>query len=105
MNFPIMISRGRVLLWGAAFVLLLTAASHAADFTDHVVSVLDGDSVEVLHNQHPTVFDLAAYRLPGEWPSLRRASETGCLSPRDTAAGLPFTCNRFGQLDLTTVYF
>jgi endonuclease YncB( thermonuclease family) len=25
----------------------------AADFTGQVVSVLDGDTIEVLHNQHP----------------------------------------------------
>ena len=34
-------------------VISLTAASGYADFTDPVVSVLDGDTLEVLHNQHP----------------------------------------------------
>jgi micrococcal nuclease len=44
-----MISKGRVLLWSAAFVLLV-AAAHAADFSGPVVSVLDGDTIEVLHH-------------------------------------------------------
>ena len=53
MTFPMMVSKGRVLLWSAAFVLLWAAPAHAADFTGPVVSVLDGDTIEVLHNTHP----------------------------------------------------
>jgi micrococcal nuclease len=35
-------------------VALLTPTTvFAADFTSPVVSVLDGDTIEVLHNQHP----------------------------------------------------
>jgi endonuclease YncB( thermonuclease family) len=34
-------------------LLLLTASTVFADFTGLVVSVLDGDTIEVLHNQHP----------------------------------------------------
>ena len=49
MTFPMMISKGRVLLWSAAFVLLASPA-RAADFSGLVVSVLDGDTIEVLHN-------------------------------------------------------
>ena len=52
MIFPMMISKGRVLLWSAAFVLLLAAPTHAADFSGPVVSVLEGDTIEVLHNTH-----------------------------------------------------
>src|SRR5580765_4278033 len=52
MTFPIMISKGRVILWSAAFVLLASSI-HAADFSGLVVSVLDGDTIEVLHNTHP----------------------------------------------------
>jgi endonuclease YncB( thermonuclease family) len=38
------------------FTLLLTllfASAARADFTGPVVSVLDGDTIEVLHNTHP----------------------------------------------------
>ncbi|HEX4967057.1 MAG TPA: hypothetical protein VFV44_00925, partial [Nitrospiraceae bacterium] len=39
---------------GCAGVLLLLCASLAtADFTGPVVSVLDGDTIEVLHNSRP----------------------------------------------------
>ena len=34
-------------------LLLLPRSLFAADFTGPVVSVLDGDTLEVLHNQHP----------------------------------------------------
>jgi endonuclease YncB( thermonuclease family) len=53
MTFPMIASKGRVLLWSAAFVLLGTIPTLAADFTGSVISVLDGDTIEVLHNQHP----------------------------------------------------
>ncbi len=53
MTFPMIASKGRVLLWSAAFVLLWAAPAHAADFSGHVVSILDGDTIEVLHNNHP----------------------------------------------------
>ena len=33
--------------------LLIPVCSLAADFTSPVISVLDGDTIEVLHNQHP----------------------------------------------------
>lgn len=35
------------------FVLLLSANGWCADYTAPVVSVLDGDTIEVMHNQHP----------------------------------------------------
>ena len=52
MTSPMMVSKGHVLLWSAAFVLFWVAHTHAADFTGQVVSILDGDTLEVLHNQH-----------------------------------------------------
>ena len=36
----------------------------AADFTTHVVSVLDGDTIEVLHNQHPERIRLSGIDCP-----------------------------------------
>ena len=35
-------------------VLLIFCQVQAADFSGPVVSVLDGDTIEVLHNHHPT---------------------------------------------------
>jgi endonuclease YncB( thermonuclease family) len=35
------------------FVFLVCPYSSFADFTGRVVCVLDGDTIEVLHNQHP----------------------------------------------------
>ena len=63
MTFPIMLSKGRVLLWSAAFVLLASSA-HAADFSGLVVSVLDGDTIEVLHNRHPERIRLSGIDCP-----------------------------------------
>ena len=50
MTFPMIASKGRILLWSAALVLLGTVPTLAADFTGPVVSVLDGDMIEVLHH-------------------------------------------------------
>jgi micrococcal nuclease len=52
MTFPMIASKGRVLLWSAAFVLLGTVPTLAADFTGLVVSVVDGDTIEVLNGHH-----------------------------------------------------
>ena len=38
--------------------------AHAADFTGPVVSVLDGDTIEVLHNQHPERIRLSGIDCP-----------------------------------------
>ena len=64
MTFPMMISKGRGLLWSAAFVLFLTAPAHAADFSGPVVSVLDGDTIEVLHNTRPERIRLSGIDCP-----------------------------------------
>jgi endonuclease YncB( thermonuclease family) len=52
MTFPMIANKGRVLLWSAAFVLLGAAPTLAADFSGSVVSVLDGDTLEVLNGHH-----------------------------------------------------
>ena len=66
MTFPMLISKGRVLLWSAAFVLL-AAPAHAADFTGPVVSVLDGDTIEVLHNTYPERIRLSGIGCPKKY--------------------------------------
>jgi micrococcal nuclease len=42
-----------VTLWAALLQILLASAAVAVDFSGPVVSVLDGDTIEVLHNTHP----------------------------------------------------
>jgi endonuclease YncB( thermonuclease family) len=41
------------ILWLMYNSLLYPLLALAADFTDPVVSILDGDTIEFLHNQHP----------------------------------------------------
>ena len=64
MTVPMMISKGCVLLWSTAFVLLLPVPADAADFSGSVISVLDGDTIEVLHNQHPERIRLSGIDCP-----------------------------------------
>jgi endonuclease YncB( thermonuclease family) len=52
MSFPMIVRKGRVLLWSAAFVLLWAASAHAADFSSHVVFIIDGNTFEVLNGHH-----------------------------------------------------
>jgi Staphylococcal nuclease homologue len=59
-----MASKGRVLLWSAAFVLLWAAPTHAADFSGHVVGILDGDTIEVLHTQRAEPIRLSGIDCP-----------------------------------------
>jgi micrococcal nuclease len=64
MTFPMIASKGRILLWSAAFVLLGTVPTLAADFTGPVVAVLDGDTLEVLHHQRPERIRLSGIDCP-----------------------------------------
>ena len=57
-------SKGRVLLWSAAFVLLRAVPTLAADFTSPVVSVLDGDTIEVLNGHHAERIRLSGIDCP-----------------------------------------
>jgi micrococcal nuclease len=45
-------------------LLLLTASTIIADFTGQVVSVLDGDTIEILHNRHPERIRLSGIDCP-----------------------------------------
>ena len=53
MSFPMMASKGRICLCCVACVLLWAAPAHVADFSGPVVAILDGDTIEVMQNQHP----------------------------------------------------
>ena len=48
----------------ACFIILLSAHSVFADFSGPVVSILDGDTLEVLHNQHPERIRLSGIDCP-----------------------------------------
>ena len=45
-------------------LLLLTSSTVFADFTGLVVSVLDGDTIEVLHNRHAERIRLSGIDCP-----------------------------------------
>ena len=47
-----------------ALWLFVASAVNAADFSGSVVSVLDGDTIEVLHNQHPERIRLSGIDCP-----------------------------------------
>ncbi len=40
------------------------ASAHAADFSGHVVAIIDGDTIEVLHNTHPERVRLSGIDCP-----------------------------------------
>jgi micrococcal nuclease len=46
------------------FYFILPTPGSTADFTGHVVSVLDGDTIEVLHNQRPERIRLSGIDCP-----------------------------------------
>jgi endonuclease YncB( thermonuclease family) len=50
--------------WLIYIVLLCPVLGLAADFTGLVVSVLDGDTIEALHNQHPERIRLSGIDCP-----------------------------------------
>ena len=64
MTIPMIASKGRVLLWSAAFVLLGAVPTLAGDFTGPVVSVLDGDTLEVLNGHHAERIRLSGIDCP-----------------------------------------
>ena len=53
-----------VTVWAVLLHILLASAAVAADFSNKVVRVLDGDTIEVLHNQHPVRIQLNGIDCP-----------------------------------------
>ncbi|MCX5728580.1 MAG: hypothetical protein NTZ28_07045 [Nitrospirae bacterium] len=53
-----------LILVHAVLLLLLTCVPALADFTGPVVSVLDGDTIEVLHNNHAERIRLSGIDCP-----------------------------------------
>jgi endonuclease YncB( thermonuclease family) len=59
------------------FLFLLIPSSAVADFSGPVVSVLDGDTLEVLHNSHPEGIRLGCIDCPEKGqPYGKRAKQT-----------------------------
>ena len=54
----------RTTIGSAVIFLLLASHLEAADYTGRVVGVLDGDTIEVLHNQHPERIRLSGIDCP-----------------------------------------
>jgi micrococcal nuclease len=50
--------------WLIYIILLWSVMGLAADFTGPVVSILDGDTIEVLHNQRPERIRLGGIDCP-----------------------------------------
>jgi endonuclease YncB( thermonuclease family) len=61
-------------------LLLLTASTVFADFTDQVVSALDGDTLKVLHNRHPERIRLSGI------DCLEKGQDFGTRAKQATAA-------------------
>ena len=51
-------------LWALLFTLLLASSAFAGEFTGQVVSVLDGDTVEVLNGHHTERIRLSGIDCP-----------------------------------------
>ncbi len=63
MTFPILACKGPRALWSAVVVLWATPGL-AGDVSGRVSRVLDGDTLEVLHNQHPEHIRLSGIDCP-----------------------------------------
>ena len=71
-----------VTLLAALFHILLASAAVAADFSGSVVSVLDGDTLEVVHNQHPERIRLSGIDCPEKGPAYgQRVKHAADLPP------------------------
>jgi endonuclease YncB( thermonuclease family) len=53
-------------VWAALLYILPAKAAVAADFSDSVISVLDGDTLEVLHNNHAERIRLNGINCPAK---------------------------------------
>ena len=84
----------RSLLLCSALLVSWVGTALATDFTGKVIGVLDGDTIEVLHNQHPKRIRLSAIDCPEKGTDTLRADcsrpeiEPGCISVRHPFMGL-----------------
>lgn len=76
---------GRFLRTHLVLVLSLLAASPslAANFTGNVIGVLDGDTIEVLHNLHPERIRLSGIDCPEKGQAFgQKAKQAACSCPQ-----------------------
>ena len=107
----------QTLLWliycVSVIVLALGITAHAADFTGPVVSVLDGDTLEVLHNQYPERIRLSRIDCPEKGQAYgMRAKQAASPSPSgrksrfrptaSTSTGVPLPMC-FSQMERTSI--
>ena len=64
----------------ALLPLLFACAALAADFSGPVVSALDGDTLEVLHNQHPERIRLSGIDCPEKGQAFGKRAKQPPLS-------------------------
>jgi hypothetical protein len=69
-------------LMSCCSLLLLTASTVFADFTGQVVLVLDGDTIEVLHNQHPERIRLNGIDCPEKGQAYGKRAKHAALVAR-----------------------
>ncbi len=70
----------------AGVFLLLCAPLATADFSGSVVSVLDGDTIEVLHNQHPERIRLSGIDCPEKGQSFDLLADPAAASDSGVVA-------------------
>ena len=81
-------------LMNCCSLLLLTASTVFADFTGQVVSVLDGDTIEVLHNNHPERIRLSGIDCPEKGQAYGNNAKHAAS---DLAFGKQVTLQTFGK--------
>ncbi len=78
-------------VWVVVLHVLLASSAFAEDFTGPVVSVLDGDTIEVLHNQHPERIRLSGIDCP------EKGQAYGKHAASDLAFGKEVTIHTYGH--------
>lgn len=92
---PPLVWRGRTYVLALCSLLFLFSPSRAvADFSGRVVSVLDGDTLEVLHNQHPERIRLSGIDCPEKGQAFGKRAKQAVS---DLAFGKEVTIQTYGH--------
>ncbi len=81
-------------VWAVLLSILLASAAIAADFTGPVVSILDGDTIEVLHNQHTERIRLNGIDCPEKGQAYGKRAKQAAS---DLVFGKEVTLRTFGK--------
>ena len=93
MTFPILACKGPRALWSAVVVLWATPGL-AGDVSGRVSRVLDGDTLEVLHNQHPERIRLSGIDCPEKGQAFGKRAKQ---SASNLAFGKEITVHAYGH--------